>query len=83
MQRDEMLCKSYLDGYHKLINRKGGRRRTRLEESVNLASDGVNVNVEVAGSRGETGDGLDIGSKCVPNNVSKMDRNVIEKKTYK
>ena len=37
-----------------------------LEKTVDLAGGGVNVDVKIARSRGETGDCLDIGSKCVP-----------------
>jgi len=40
--------------------------RDDLEETINLASLGINVDVEVAGSSGETRNGLDVGSECVP-----------------
>jgi hypothetical protein len=40
--------------------------RDDLEETINLASLGINIDVEVAGGSGETRDGLNIGSKCVP-----------------
>lgn len=53
-----------------------------LEKTVDLAGDSVNVDVEVAGSRGETRDCLDIGSKCVSYNVSKKNTNRV-KKTYR
>jgi hypothetical protein len=40
-------------------------RETTLEETIDLAGLGVNVDVEVAGSGGEAGDGLDVGSECI------------------
>jgi len=39
--------------------------RDDLEETIDLASLGINVDVEVAGSGGETRNGLDVGSECV------------------
>lgn len=36
-----------------------------LEESIDLAGLGVDVDVEVARSGGETGDGLDVGGESV------------------
>jgi hypothetical protein len=42
------------------------KKENYLEETVNLAGDGVDVDIEVARSSGETRNGLDIGSKRVP-----------------
>jgi hypothetical protein len=39
--------------------------RDDLEETIDLASFGVNVDVEVTGSGGETRNGLDVGSECI------------------
>lgn len=47
------------------IEQKCKPSATRLEEAINLASLGVNVDVEVTGSGGKTGDGLDICRKSV------------------
>jgi hypothetical protein len=44
-------------------------RETTLEETIDLAGLSVNVDVEVAGSGGETGDGLDVGSECISDDL--------------
>ena len=43
--------------------------RDDLEETIDLASLGIDVDVEVAGSGGETRDGLDVGSECISDNI--------------
>jgi hypothetical protein len=40
-------------------------KETNLEETIDLASLGINVDVEVTGSSGETRNGLDVGSECI------------------
>lgn len=40
--------------------------RGRLEESLDLASLDVDIDVEVSRCRGKTGDGLDVGCQSIP-----------------
>lgn len=47
-------------------------RETSLEESIDLTSLGVDIDVEVAGSGGKTGDGLDVGSEGVTERIISM-----------
>ena len=64
MQCDEIVfIRPYLNGYHYLLEKK--KESLGLEKTINLASDRVNVDVEVSRSRGKTGDGLNISSECV------------------
>ena len=42
---------------------------TILEETIDLAGLGVNVDVEVAGSGGKTRNGLDVGSECISDDL--------------
>lgn len=37
-----------------------------LEETINLTSLGIDIDVDVAGSSGQTGNGLDISSESIP-----------------
>lgn len=40
--------------------------RDDLEETIDLTSLGVNIDVEIAGSSGKARDGLNVGSECIP-----------------
>jgi hypothetical protein len=42
-------------------------KETNLEETIDLASLGINVDVEVTGSGGKTRNSLDVGSECISN----------------
>ena len=46
--------------------KKTSELKLRLEKTVNLASLQVNIDVEVTGRGGETGNGLDVRSQSVP-----------------
>ena len=47
-------------------------RETSLEESIDLTSLGVDIDIEVAGSGGKTGDSLDVGSEGVTERIISM-----------
>jgi hypothetical protein len=44
-------------------------KETNLEETINLASLGINIDVEVAWGGGKTRDGLDVGSECISDDL--------------
>lgn len=55
-----------------------------LEKTIDLAGLSIDVDVEISGSSGETGDGLNVGSECIAARLLVMSWNMdMYQETYR